>query len=31
MSFFSKTEGRKVKQILSGVGISIRGEDIRKG
>jgi hypothetical protein len=29
--FFSKTEDRKVKQVLSGFGTSGRGEDIRKG
>jgi hypothetical protein len=28
---FSKTESRKVKQVLSGVGTSERQEDIRKG
>jgi ribosome-associated protein YbcJ (S4-like RNA binding protein) len=31
--FFSKTENRKTKQVVSGglVSISGRGEDIRKG
>jgi hypothetical protein len=28
--FFSKTENRKVKQVLSGIGTSRKGEDIGK-
>jgi hypothetical protein len=28
---FSKAQDRNVNQVLSGVGISGRGEDIRKG
>jgi hypothetical protein len=31
MSFFSKTENRKVKQVLSGGWHQWEGEDIRKG
>jgi hypothetical protein len=30
-SFFSKTENRKVKQVLSEGLVTVRGEDIRKG